>query len=71
MRNGKPLLIFLVNVKRKRKMDKHEFLHIELAKKYHETLKKKLEEIEKNIKSKGQTEDDTVRSGRDSLQTSE
>ncbi len=52
-------------------MDKHEFLHIELAKKYHETLKKKLEEIEKNIKSKGQTDDDTVRSGRDDLQASE
>ena len=52
-------------------MDKEGFLHVELAKKYHETLKKTLEEIEKNIKSKGQTEDDTVRSGRDNLQTSE
>ena len=51
-------------------MDKQEFLHIQLAKKYHKELKKRLEEIEKISKSKGQTEDNTVRSGRNDIQTS-
>ena len=51
-------------------MDKQEFLHIQLAKKYHKQLKKRLEEIEKNSKSKTETQDDNVRLGRDDIQTS-
>ena len=51
-------------------MDKQEFLHIQLAKKYHNELKKRLEEIEKIIKPQGETKDDTVRPRRDDIQTS-
>jgi|15BtaG_2_1085339.scaffolds.fasta_scaffold03103_3 hypothetical protein len=50
-------------------MDMYEFIHIQMVKKYHEELKKRIKESEKGNKSKAETKDNNLRLGRNGIQT--